>query len=367
MRNLGFTGSALWSGVDSGYLSAPITAHFNLTRRCLKGCENCYVSASSDAVDLLSTAQAKTIIDELAKMSVLTVAFGGGEPFLREDIFEIARYAQQKGIRATATTNGWHITPDIADKCGVFDHIHVSADLGDGGVEPEERVWHGAIELLRGSGIPAGINFIVDSRGFGNLERLFRYGDKNDVRQIMLLRFKAHGRAKTKYDDYKLSQAQNIGFYPLVKRLAKRYGIRPMVDCSFLPMICFHRPKKKSLEFFGAEGCRGGDHIAEIDADGLIRCCSFCEDYAGKAAEVEQLWSNSPHFRRYRDWIKRAPEPCRSCDYLELCRGGCHCVALALAGDIMAADPECPLVAAYLVSSRKTGVATKTTRCLSKI
>ena len=366
MRNLGFTGCALWSGADGGYLSAPITVHFNITKRCLKGCENCYVSASSDAADSLSTAQAKTIIDELAKMSVLTVTFGGGEPFLRRDIFEIAEYTRDKGIRPTATTNGWHITADVADKCRVFDHIHVSADLRGRDIEPEECVWHRVIELLRGSGIPVGINYIVDSRGFDNLERLFRYGDKHDVRQIMLLRFKAYGRARAKYNEYKLSQEQNIEFYPLVRRLTKRYGIQPMVDCSFLPMICFHRPNKKSLEFFGAEGCRGGDHIAEIDADGSIRCCSFCEDYAGNAAEVGQLWSSSAHFRRFRNWIKAAPQPCGSCDYLELCRGGCHCMATALAGDIMAADPECPLVAAYSVGSRKAGAAIKTTRCSTK-
>jgi MoaA/NifB/PqqE/SkfB family radical SAM enzyme len=36
--------------------------------------------------------------------------------------------------------------------------------------------------------------------------------------------------------------------------------------------------------------------------------------------------------------------PCNSCDYLELCKGGCHCITEVLTWDIFAPDPECPFV-----------------------
>jgi radical SAM protein with 4Fe4S-binding SPASM domain len=45
-------------------------------------------------------------------------------------------------------------------------------------------------------------------------------------------------------------------------------------------------------------------------------------------------------FRRWRD----AREPCASCDYHALCRGGCKVVSAHVTGDLAAPDPECPRV-----------------------
>src|SRR5262249_40170759 len=43
----------------------------------------------------------------------------------------------------------------------------------------------------------------------------------------------------------------------------------------------------------------------------------------------------------FRSW-RNGPEPCRSCEYLSLCRGGCR----AVSASPTAPDPECPLVLA---------------------
>ena len=49
-------------------------------------------------------------------MGVPLILFSGGEPLLRDDIWELARHAKKKGIKMALSTNGTLITADIARK-----------------------------------------------------------------------------------------------------------------------------------------------------------------------------------------------------------------------------------------------------------
>src|SRR5271169_6479398 len=77
----------------------PIKAVFELTYRCNLKCRHCYVapSAVNERGKELDTKQVFTILDQLAGAGCLNIGFTGGEPFLREDIFEILGYAKNKG------------------------------------------------------------------------------------------------------------------------------------------------------------------------------------------------------------------------------------------------------------------------------
>jgi MoaA/NifB/PqqE/SkfB family radical SAM enzyme len=58
--------------------------------------------------------------------------------------------------------------------------------------------------------------------------------------------------------------------------------------------------------------------------------------------ELGAYWRAEDAFGVFRTW-RDAAEPCRSCRYLALCRGGCRVVS-AHAGDAASPDPECPRV-----------------------
>ena len=62
----------------------------------------------------LTTAEALSVIDDLADMGVPLILFTGGEPLLREDIWDLARHAKKRGIKMALSTNGTLITPEIA-------------------------------------------------------------------------------------------------------------------------------------------------------------------------------------------------------------------------------------------------------------
>lgn len=343
MESLGYRECEIWKKKQD-YLSAPLYVHFNLTNRCPKQCKYCYADSIPKAEDKLSFPEIKKIIDVLADLKVFSIAYGGGEPFSRKDIFEIAKYTRQKGIVPNITTNGIYIDERNVELCKIFGHIQLSIDLLEENISVENRRWYKIILLLKKAGINVGLNYILTKESYKCLEDICHYANKCGVREIMFLRLKPFGRGKAFYNDNKLSNEQNISFFPTIKKLSKKYQIKPIVECSFLPIIYHHRPNIETLKFFGFEGCRGGNYFVEIDYQGFVKSCSFCEDYAGEARELKYLWDNSSHFKLFRNWNKNSPFPCSRCDYLETCKGGCHSIAKALTGNFLNPDPECPFV-----------------------
>ena len=62
----------------------------------------------------MTTEEAKRFIDDLAEAKSPVLLFSGGEPLIRPDFFELAEYTISKGLRATLSTNGTLITPEVA-------------------------------------------------------------------------------------------------------------------------------------------------------------------------------------------------------------------------------------------------------------
>jgi radical SAM protein with 4Fe4S-binding SPASM domain len=348
MTTLGYNGSPLWDS-EKPALSAPVTAHYAITSRCSLGCKTCYNSSGPATSDELSTAAARRALDVLARMQVFTVAFGGGEPLTRPDVFALARHARRRGITPTLTTNGHAVDGKIARHCRVFSHIHVSLDgVGDTyravrGVDGFQSAAR-ATELLTRSGISVGVNCVVCRPNFDHLEELIRFILALGVRDVIFLRLKPGGRAGSSYEAMRLTPDQRRTLYPRLRELTLRHGLHTHVDCAMMPFVYWHHPDRKQLRLLGAQGCVGGDEIVEIQPDGQVRACSFASESAGSVFNLPESWPIEPAFERFRHWAAAAPEPCRSCAYLALCRGGCHAVTRALTGDSSAADPECPFV-----------------------
>jgi len=58
----------------------------------------------------MDTAEGKNFIRDLAEFKVPVILFSGGEPLLRQDLLELARFASEQGIRLALSTNGTLIT-----------------------------------------------------------------------------------------------------------------------------------------------------------------------------------------------------------------------------------------------------------------
>jgi MoaA/NifB/PqqE/SkfB family radical SAM enzyme len=250
MRELGYSGSPLWDS-DRSFLSAPVEVHFNLTARCTLACRHCTTDAGQG--EDLDRDRIEQALDVLAAAGVFHVAFGGGEIFMREDAIELASHARARGLVPNATSNGHCMTPALARACRVFGQVNISLDgvgeaypavRGSGDFGPADR----ALRWLAEAGVRAGINCVVSRLNFEGLEKVVAYADRLGLGEVLFLRVKPSGRARALYHGLKLTAEQGRAFFPLLRRLARRYRPRLVVDCSFIPHLCSHNPPRRAMQ-----------------------------------------------------------------------------------------------------------------------
>ena len=349
MRELGFGESSLWSSESEGPLSAPTEVHVVLSRRCAAGCKGCYVDATPQGA-ALSFAEACSVLDELAAMGVFHVALGGGEALELDYLFAVAAHARKVGITPNLTTSGLGLDEEAAQRCAVFGQINVSID-GIGKAYEDARGFDGfahaerALRHLRNVKREVGVNCVVSRSSFDALDGVARLVKRLDLNELELLRFKPVGRGASLDEELTLEQSKRI--YPRARWLMLRHRIRVKLDCSFAPMVFFHEPSARAAAFFGVQGCVGGDVLAAVAPEGHLMGCSFTgrpEADARVPGAMAAAWKTG--FGEFRDFVGSAPEPCASCSYLRLCRGGCRAVSQAH-GAFTAPDPGCPKVIAH--------------------
>jgi radical SAM protein with 4Fe4S-binding SPASM domain len=275
------------------------------------------------------------------------MALGGGEALERPDFFELASYVRSRGIVPNLTTNGLRITAETAAQCRIFGQVNVSMNDTQSIEEKPGALTDcvGAVDLLLDAGVKVGLNCVVTRKNFDQLAGLFSFAAERSLADIELLRLKPAGRGKREYFEGRLTPAQNREFYLAVRDLYGEYGVPAKIDCSFVPMFCWHKPDKELMERFSVYGCEAGGLLLGVRSDGRFAGCSFL---SGEESifELPALWNSSEQLSRLRGRTDRAQEPCRSCDYLAICKGGCRAVSGFVAGDSDLPDPECPFVEA---------------------
>jgi radical SAM protein with 4Fe4S-binding SPASM domain len=356
-RRLGVSTSRRWSDPhDDGrlgrrVLSAPLEAHLQLTNRCSAGCQGCYTGATPrGAADEWGLEQWKRAIDELAAMGVFHLALGGGESADLPWLGDIADHARMRGLVPNLTTSGLSGLDNLLAIADRFGQINVSIDgLGDAyaavrGFDGFARADR-AVALLRERKPEIGINVVVTRHTFSQLSDLFAYARKRRLNEVELLRFKPSGRGKSSFERLACTDEQHRALLPTILGAARLHRMRVRVDCSYTPMLAHHRPDRELLASLAVYGCTGGDFLIGAKATGALTACSFAPPPPGrpKLAQVADYWQQPGAFGAFRNW-REAEEPCRSCDYHDLCRGGCKVVSLHVSGDLRRPDPECPRV-----------------------
>ena len=93
----------------------PRLIFWEVTKGCNLRCIHCRASATElSSPSDLPTHTALGIIDQIAEAANPILVLSGGEPLYRSDIFQLARYATDKGLRVALATNGTLVTKEVA-------------------------------------------------------------------------------------------------------------------------------------------------------------------------------------------------------------------------------------------------------------
>lgn len=86
------------------------------TNKCNLKCEHCYQDAADCDSRELTTVEGKAMIEQIARAGFKIMIFSGGEPLMRDDIFELVAHAAAQGLRPVFGSNGTLITDEVARK-----------------------------------------------------------------------------------------------------------------------------------------------------------------------------------------------------------------------------------------------------------
>ncbi|GAB6286419.1 MAG: 12,18-didecarboxysiroheme deacetylase [Methanoregula sp.] len=345
---------------------------WNLTDRCNLRCIHCYGKSGPGHTTEgeLTTAEALTVIDDLADMGVPLILFTGGEPLLREDIWELTRHAGSRGLKMALSTNGTLITPDIARRIkeSGIEYAGISLDGAKAGTHDRFRNSPGAFErtihafaACKKAGLRCGVRVTLTKENCPELEALVDLSISLGASRFCLYWLVPTGRGSDSYARLQLDRDEVTGALDLLYRKAKEMDPATMefltVDA---PQDCIHL--LASMEKDGSEdlvearrlleslkgGCSAGTRVANIDTRGNVYPCQFARSPEFLAGNIRKLpfsriWADiqNPVLARFREKDARFGGRCGICSYRDLCGGGCRVRAHAVEGDFLAEDPFC--------------------------
>ena len=322
-------------------LRAPVNVTWEITAKCNLRCRHCLSSDTAAACAReLDLEQCRAFIDELDRMEVFQINFGGGEPFLREDFVDILDYAHSKGITTCVSTNGTVHDASLAARLSKMDLLRIQVSL-DGataatndairGAGTYDRIIAGIDLLLKQGFANLSINTVVTSINFCEIRQLCELAGGYGIK-TRLSRFRPSGEGKRTWPEYHLDSAQ---LAELSEFLNTHREV--LTGDSFFSITGEDRRK------LGLNICGAARMTCSVLPDGSIYPCSFLNDkpfYGGNITRdsLEAAWLRAPAF----DMLRAIRiEACESCSHFPHCHGGCPAVAYFVTKSLNQADPEC--------------------------
>lgn len=341
---------------------APFTIAWEVTRACAYACAHCRAEAQPrrDPREL-DTAEAKALVDDLAGFETRPIlVLTGGDPLMRRDIFEIAAYATEKGLRValtpTATALATRARMDEAREAGVR-RVAFSLDAPEEALHDRFRGFAGSfkrtmqgVENAAGAGLPLQVNTTVCTLNAQAVEQMVPLLERLGVVQWSVFFLVPIGRGR------RLTMLSAEGHERLIERFDRLIGEVPFdLKITAAPMhrrIALKRNPDGELAGAGyrfadglrrpAKGVNDGRGFMFVSRLGEVMPSGFLPLAAGNVREESavELYREAPLFRELRD-----PEAlrgkCGQCEFREVC-GGSRARAYAVTGDHMAEDPSCP-------------------------
>ena len=160
----------------------PRLIFWEVTKGCNLRCIHCRATATelSSPTDLPTT-KALDIIDQIVAVANPILVLSGGEPLYRSDIFQLARYAGDKGLRVALATNGTLVTKEVARMIAdsAIKRVSISLDGADATTHDTFRGIPGAFEAalygfrnLKAVGMSVQINMTIARHNAEQLPRV---------------------------------------------------------------------------------------------------------------------------------------------------------------------------------------------------
>jgi len=331
--------------------AVPRVIAWEITRSCPLNCRHCRAAAQNAPYEgELTTDEGRRLLESIAAFAKPILILTGGEPLLREDVYELASCAGALGLRTAVATCGALLTADTADrlKAAGVGTISISIDGATAATHDAFRGTPGAfeaglrgIEIARKAGLDVQVNTTVTKDNAGELADILALAIDAGARVFNPFLLVPTGRGR-ELADREMSPAQ---YERTLRWLAEQRGAAGIG----LRVTCAPHYQRSGREI-GADdagmhggGCLGGKSFAFISHRGIVQCCGFLDVPAGDlrtaGMDFRRAWEDSPLFAELRD-TSGYHGRCGACEYVAVC-GGCRARAYATTGDVLDEEPFC--------------------------
>jgi len=278
---------------------------FSVTSRCNLKCMMCDIPSSRNGE--LSTGTLRSALEDAAALGAGTAVFSGGEPLLRDDIFELVACCKKLGLGACVTSNGLLVDDITAGKLSDagIDVVNISVE---GDRQTHERLRGAgtyekalqALRCLRGRGVETTIASTVSRYNYNSLEHIVELAKDTGATTLKLQPFSrifvSPGR---NCSEFLLGEVEAKAVMDILRRihaLCGHYGVS-VNPLPYLESI----PAYLSRGIGGnASSCRSLFSSCPVDASGKVFPCwvlSGKEMIIGDITHtpLREIWGTAKH------------------------------------------------------------------------
>jgi radical SAM protein with 4Fe4S-binding SPASM domain len=321
-------------------------AVWEITLACNLKCNHCGSRAGEAREDELSTEECFDLVDQMAAAGIGEVSLIGGEAYLRADWLDIARRINERGMLCTVTTGGYGISAETARqmrRAGVA-RVSVSIDGLEASHDELRGVpgsWKQAFRALghfQDAGLLSGTNTQINRESARDIPELYEHIRDAGASAWQLQLTVPMGNAAD--NTHLLLQPHELGdLYKMLARVVRRALDEKKVRPTPGNNIGYYGPYEKLFrdpdggDDYGVwMGCQAGLYALGIEADGAIKGCPSLPTgpYTGGNIREHKLLDiletkelNINMGGGTAEGTAHMWGFCKSCQYAELCRGGC--------------------------------------------
>lgn len=343
------------TGSMSSYDDAPRIVIWEMTRACALACVHCRAEAipRRDPREL-TTAEACALVDDVVACGDPIFVLTGGDPFMRDDLDVIVRYASERGLRVAVSPSATgRLTAKALRRLKAAGCSRISLSL-DGPDDASHDAFRGVrgsftrtlkgIGEAREAGLEVQINTTVSRRNHRRIDEMARLVRACDVALWSVFFLVPVGRAAAT-DVLTATETEEV--------FADLYRLSHELP---FPLKTTEAPHyRRYLAQRSAAAPRGGMRYAGIgDGKGFVFVSHLGEIMpSGFLPYVVGNVRHEPLVDVYRDHpiMRRLRSPnsfggkCGVCEYHDLC-GGSRARAYTMTGDAFASEPTCAYIPA---------------------
>ncbi len=329
------------------------------TRRCNLSCKHCRAVAEDHPYENeLDTKASFRLLEQIREVGTPIIILTGGEPLLRDDIFDIAAYGDKLGLRMVMAPNGTLLTKENCQrlKASGIKRISISLDGSTPETHDEFRGLHNAfnqslkgIEYAKAAGLEFQINTTITQTNLEEIPRILALAEDLGAVAHHIFLLVPTGRGKYIIDSAIDAQQYEETLNWFYDQQSKTH-LQLKATCAphyyrILRQRAKAEGKKVSFETHGLDavtrGCLAGTGFCFISHVGRVQTCGFLDVTCGDITQqtFKDVWENSTVFNELRD-LSNLKNKCGICEFKRVC-GGCRARAYEATGSYLEQEPLC--------------------------